>query len=92
MISAQDKKDADTLKSMVGGMLFMGRSLGLRVVIGVQRADSEYFKVGARDQFWAILALGNISKEQKLMLFADEKEKMTALCGIGEGYLLIEGR
>ena len=92
LISAQDKKEADTLKSMVGEMLFMGRSLGMRVVIGVQRADAEYFKAGARDQFRAILALGNLSKEQKNMLFVDEKEKMTALCGIGEGYLLIEGQ
>lgn len=92
LISSQDKKTADELKTMVGNMLFMGRSLGIRVIIGVQRADAEYFKAGARDQFHAILGLGNLSQEQKRMLFADYKDKMTERVGIGEGYLLIEGR
>jgi hypothetical protein len=92
LISAQDKKEADALKSMVGEMLFMGRSLGLRVVIGVQSAYSELFRAGARDQFRAIIALGNLSKEQKQMLFSDYKEEMTAVNGVGEGYLLIEGQ
>ena len=92
LISAQDKKAADELKTMVGNMLFMGRSLGIRVLIGIQRADAEYFKSGARDQFCAILALGKLSKEQKQMLFSDCKEKMTNRLGTGEGYLLIDER
>lgn len=92
LISAQEKKTAEELKTMVGNMLFMGRSLGIRVIIGVQRADSEYFSAGARDQFHAILALGNLSKEQKQMLFSDYKEQMTATGSLGEGYLLIEGK
>lgn len=77
---------------MVGNMLFMGRSLGIRVLIGVQRSDAEYFKSGARDQFRAILAMGNISKEQKQMLFAEYKDCMDEQNGIGEGYLLIDGQ
>lgn len=92
LISAQDKKAADELKTMVANMLFMGRSLGMRVIIGVQRADSEHFKAGARDQFRAILALGNLSKEQKSMLFTDWKDGMTRICGLGEGYLFMDGR
>lgn len=92
LISAQDKKTADELKTMVGNMLFMGRSLGIRVLIGVQRADAEHFKAGARDQFRQILALGNLSKEQKQMLFADCKEQMNERNNIGEGYLLVEGQ
>lgn len=92
LISAQDKKVADELRSMIANMLFMGRSLGIKVVIGVQRADAEHFKAGARDQFRAILALGNISKEQKAMLFNDWKAGMTQNCGLGEGYLLIDGQ
>lgn len=92
LISAQDKKTADELKTMVGNMLFMGRSLGIRVLVGVQRADAEYFKAGARDQFRAILALGNISKEQKQMLFSDYKDSMDECNGVGEGYLLIDGQ
>lgn len=92
LISAQEKKVAEELKTMVGNMLFMGRSLNIRVLIGLQRADAEYFRAGARDQFRAILALGNISKEQKQMLFSDFKENMTEENGIGEGYLFIDGQ
>ena len=68
LISSRDKKEADELMTMVGNMLFMGRSLGIVVLIGIQRADSVFFKAGARDQFAAVLALGNLSKEQKNML------------------------
>ena len=92
LISAQDKKTADELKTMVSNMLFMGRSLGIRVLIGVQRADAEHFKAGARDQFRAILGLGNLSKEQKQMLFSDNKDTMNEHNGLGEGYLLIDGQ
>ena len=92
LISAQDKKTADELKTMVSNMLFMGRSLGIRVLIGVQRADAEHFKAGARDQFRAILGLGNLSKEQKQMLFSDYKDSMNEHNGLGEGYLLIDGQ
>lgn len=92
LISAQDKKTADELKYMVANMLFMGRSLGIRILIGVQRADAEHFKAGARDQFRAILGLGNLSREQKQMLFPDYKDEMTEHNGLGEGYLLMDGQ
>ncbi len=92
LISAQDKKEAEELKTMVGNMLFMGRSLGIRVVVGVQRADSELFKVGARDQFGAVLGLGNLSREQKQMLFTDYKDEMQEINGTGQGYLLVDGQ
>lgn len=92
LISAQDKKIADELKTMVSNMLFMGRSLGIRVLIGVQRADAEHFKAGARDQARAILGLGNLSKEQKQMLFSDYKDTMNEHNGLGEGYLLVDGQ
>lgn len=92
MITAQDKKVADELKSMVGEILFMGRSLGIRLLVGIQRADSEFFKSGSRDQFIQTLALGNLSKEQKSMLFNDYKDVMTEINGVGEGYLLVDGK
>lgn len=47
---------------MVANILFMGRSLGIILLIGLKRADAEHFKTGARDQFKSILALGNLSK------------------------------
>lgn len=92
LVSAQDRKAADELKTMIANMLFMGRSLGVRVLIGIQRSDSEHFKAGARDQFCAILGLGNLSKEQKQMLFSEYKDSMTQRKGLGEGYLLIDGQ
>jgi hypothetical protein len=49
------------------------------------------FARSARDQFKAILGLGNLSKEQTQMLFSDYKDKMLANNGVGEGYLLIDG-
>lgn len=92
LVGSQDRKKAEELKSMVGNMLLMSRELGLRIIVGMQTAHSEYFKAGARDQFHAILALGNLSKEQKQMLFYDFKEKMNEHNGVGEGYLLIDGK
>lgn len=92
LISSRDRKAAEDLKTMVGNMLLMGRSLGIRVLVGIQRGDSENFMTGARDQFRAILGLGNLSKEQKKMLFSDFKDSMTERNGIGEGYLLIDGQ
>ena len=92
LIAAQEKKLAEELKTMISNILFMGRSLGMIVIIGIQRADAEYFKTGARDQFKSILALGNLSKEQKNMLFSDFKDKMIANNKQGEGYLLEDGK
>jgi len=92
LLSSLEKREAEEIKSMIAEMLFMGRSLGIRVIIGIQRADAEFFKSGARDQFKAILALGNISKEQKQMLFTDYKDKMTDNNSLGEGYLYIDGQ
>ena len=92
LISAQDKINANEIKTKISNMLFMGRSLGIRLIIGIQRADAEYFRSGARDQFRNIIALGNLSREQKQMLFADYKEQITNNSGLGEGYLLIDGK
>lgn len=90
-ISALDKKAADTVKSKIGEMLFMGRSLGVHLIIGIQRADASYFYAGARDQFSAILMLGNLSEEQKSMLVPNYKEQMRELNARGQGYLYVDG-
>ncbi|NBJ95453.1 ATP-binding protein [Parablautia muri] len=91
-LSAQDKRTSDEVKSMLANLLNMSRSLGLKIVIGMQAGYSEYFKAGAREQFHSILALGNISKEQKQMLFSEYKEQMNEQNKVGEGYLLIDGK
>lgn len=91
-ILSQEKKTAERLKSMLAELLMLGRSYRYIVICGLQRADAAHFPAGARDQFRAIVALGNLSKEQKNMLFPDEKERMTAQNGVGEGYLAIDGK
>lgn len=73
-------------------MLFMSRSLGLKILIGVQRADAEHFKAGSRDQFRSILGLGNLSREQINMIFSEYREKINERNGLGEGYFLIDGQ
>lgn len=70
----------------------MGRSLGVHLIIGIQRADAEFFKSGARDQFGAVLMLGNLSKEQKQMLVPDYRDQMNAVNQRGRGYLFLDGQ
>lgn len=92
-VMSKEKKVADTIKNQIAEMLSMSRSLGIIVVIGLQRADSELFKLGARDNFRSILGMGNLSKEQKSMLFNDYKELMTdSISEVGEGYLWQDGK
>lgn len=91
-ILSQEKKQAEQLRAKLAELLMLGRSYNYRVICGLQRADSSHFVSGARDQFRAILALGNLSKEQKQMLFPEDKERMTAHNGQGEGYLFIDGK
>lgn len=92
MFTSLDKKAADEVKRKIGNILLMGRSLGIHLIIGIQRADAEYFRAGARDQFGAILMLGNLSKEQKAMLALDYRDEMTATNTRGQGYLLLDGQ
>lgn len=92
LISSLEKKPADEIKRKVGNILLMGRSLGIHLIVGIQRADAEYFRAGARDQFGAILMLGNLSKEQKAMLVPDYRDSMTATNQRGQGYLFLDGK
>lgn len=91
-ISSREKREADAYKAMLGNMLLMSRSLNFTIILSMQRADSEFFKAGTRDQLRTILAMGNLSKEQKHMLFADYKEQLNHHNSVGEGYLYIDGQ
>ena len=92
LINSLDKKAADEVKRKIAEILMMGRSLRVHLIIGIQRADAEFFKSGARDQFGAMLMLGNLSKEQKQMLAPDYRDQMTAVNQRGQGYLLLDGQ
>lgn len=90
-VLSHDKKAAEEAKNKLSTLLMMGRGVQNHVVIGLQRADAQLFPMGGRDQFGAILALGNLSREQKLMLFPDSREEMNEVNGRGEGYLSLDG-
>lgn len=92
LLASLETKEANELKSIVSQLLFGSRSLGFIVIVGLQRADSKLFDNGGRDQFTQILALGNLSKEQKSMLFSDYKDMMTDINATGEGYILVDGK
>lgn len=91
-ISSLDKKEAEIYKKKIAELLCMSRSLGIKILIGMQRGSAELFSYGSRDNILCTLALGNLSKEQKSMLFYDHKDKMNKINGLGEGYLLIDGK
>lgn len=91
-ILSREKKEADTMKSRLSELLMLGRSFNFHVIVGLQRADSSHFLSGARDQFSATLGLGNLSKEQKQMLFSEYKDNMIDDCGRGTGYFLRDGQ
>ncbi len=81
-----EKKEAGSEKAKLAEMLMLGRSLGISIVVTMQRADAEFFPKGSRDNFQAILALGNLSREAKEMLFPDHKELLEPICEVGMGY------
>lgn len=90
-VISRDKKAMEDVKSKLSTLLMMGRGVQHHVIIGLQRADSALFPLGGRDQFSAILALGNLSREQKLMLFPDVREQLFDINKRGQGYLMLDG-
>jgi DNA segregation ATPase FtsK/SpoIIIE-like protein len=90
-VMSRDKKAMEDVKSKLSVLLMMGRGVQHHVIIGLQRADAALFPMGGRDQFGALLALGNLSREQKLMLFPDYRDLMNDTNGRGQGYLSLDG-
>jgi len=83
-----DKKISDDVKKKIATILMLGRSFNVHLIVSIQRADSTFFATGARDNFSHIIALGNLSKEAKQMLFTDYKEEMQESMKQGTGYML----
>lgn len=68
----------------------LGRAYRFFPIIGIQRPDAAYF-AGARDNFQCCLALGNLSREGRKMLFPDEVAESITQCSKREGHLYIDG-
>ena len=91
----KDKREKTKLANDVLGavaeILMLGRGIGFGCWIVTQRADSALFSNGARDNFMAVLAFGNLSKEQKGMVFPGQ-EIPDHIFRAGEGMLLADGK
>lgn len=90
MLAYYDKKESEAIKSMIGNMIFMGRALNFHLVLSTQRPDSNLFNAGVRDSI-STIALGNLSKEGKKMLFSEFEEMTDEKHGQGSGFMLIGG-
>lgn len=92
-VGSSEKKVAEEHKRLFAKWLMLGRSLGVIVIVGVQRPDaSASFPNGARDQFGCVFTLGNQSKEAVQMLYSDYKDEIQPVSQIGEGYMIQEGK
>lgn len=93
--SMQDKsnktKYSNEIQGIISELLMLGRGLNYGVWVIVQRPDSSMFNSGSRDNFMINLALGNISKEHKTMIFAGEDIENDRIYQKGEGVLLADG-
>lgn len=85
-----DKKTAEQVKARLAELLMLGRAYRFFPIVGIQRPDAAYF-AGARDNFQCCLALGNLSREGRRMLFPDELAESITQCNKREGHLYIDG-
>jgi DNA segregation ATPase FtsK/SpoIIIE-like protein len=93
---AEDKKAAAQTMSRISEMLLMGRACGrasVRFWCFTQRCDSFVFPLGSRENFGTVIALGNISKELKSMIFSEFPEDFESKERFkrGEGRILQNG-
>lgn len=91
MLAYYPKKEVDSIKAAVAQLILMGRSMRFIVCISNQRNDASLFNSGVRDSIGNTIALGNLSKESKSMLFKGYENQMDNLYSIGSGYMLIDG-
>lgn len=91
MMAYFEKKEVESMKAMIGNLIFMGRSKNFHLLISTQRPESSYFGPGIRDSIGTVIALGNLSKEGKNMMFSGFQDNMTEYHGQGSGYMLVNG-
>lgn len=84
-------KQANDILGAVAEILMLGRGISFGIWLITQRADSQLFANGARDNFMVVIGLGRLSKEQKGMVFAGQ-EIPDEIFSAGEGMLLADGK
>lgn len=91
-ILAQPKNEQDELLRRLGLVLMTGRSVGVQVVIAMQRPDALFFKYGARDNFGLTISLGNLTSDGANMVYTSDYVKRLKSCTIiGQGHAQIGG-
>ena len=90
LIKALDNRTGDLLIKKLNVLLSAGRGVGYIPIIGLQRADAEYFGK-ARDNFFCRIGLGNLSSQGKKMIADDLKVFHNKRLKKREGYLVAEG-
>lgn len=85
-----DKKLATQIQNQFAELLMLGRGFRIVPIVGVQRPDASYFS-SARDNFGCCLALGNLSREGRRMVFPDDLAGSITQCSTREGHLYIDG-
>lgn len=85
-----EKRQREQAISMLGELLMLTRAYNYHVICSQQRADATYFG-SSRDNFKAVIGMGNLRRESKQMMFSSVADQMTANCKTGEGYMLIDG-
>lgn len=82
-----DKNKYKEVVNMIAEMLMLARSYNSCIFICLQRADSDFFKFGTRDNFFIKILLGDSSPQSKIMLFDAAKDFDTTNFGLGEGLI-----
>ena len=91
MLAYYEKKQSDAIKAMLATLILMGRSFNVHCIISTQRPDATYFNSGVRDSISCVIALGNLSREGKSMLFSSFEDSLEPVYGQGVGYMLTNG-
>ena len=87
----EDKKQATIIQSKITELLMLSRAYGFGIWMVMQRPDAKYIPDGAKDNFFVTVALGNLSKEGKSMIFSGY-DIPGYIFSVGEGIAKIDGR
>lgn len=86
-----EKKQLDEDKKILGILVSLGRSYRCHVIISQQRGDAIYFE-RFRDNFSAVIGMGNLSDESRKMLFPDYTKELSPDRQRGTGYAAFNGQ
>ena len=84
-------KETDEIQLAMQDLLQKGRQVGIFVIVGMQRPDSEYLPRGSRDQFGLRIALRKMSTQGYSMMFNSTEKKFKTFTGVGWGYAELDG-